>query len=291
MNFKLTQTLAGSCAQALLACTALLGMGTAHAASCALVPSGQATLEDTQRADLLREFKFAELDNEIGRLHKKNIASDGTDLLTLRNLVSLQQMSGQEENLVRMWADERPQSFFAQLNAGIFYANRAFGARGVGAASQVSGGQWTQARALGGKALPYLQKAMALDPKSALPQSAMMGLAVLDGKSSERSPEQWLQAANQTDPKNLAARINAVNYLSPRWGGSFELLDHMVEQAGKSLSVAGSHYLRYNVVLAKASHNEVIEKDKAKAQAFYKQARSMCDNSEAAREGMTRTYQ
>ena len=155
----------------------------------------------------------------------------------------------------------------------------------------MTGSQWNSVKQLSAKAQPYLQKAMALDARSALPQTMLIGLAAMENQVGGRTAAQWLQAADQADPKNLAARVNALNYLSPRWGGSLEGLDQMVSQAVKSLPSASAGYLQYNLVLAKASHYEVVDKDKSKARALYKQAKDMCDNSEAARAGMVRTYQ
>jgi hypothetical protein len=262
----------------------------AQAAPCPLIPGEQASIEEVARAELLSEFKYDELDQALARQHKQNLASAGGDLLTLRDIVGLQQMAMREDNLMRMWADQQPTSFFAQLNAGIFYANKAFDARGNGGAANVSRNQWSNARKLSEVAQPYLHKAMALDARSALPQSALMGLAAMDSQAGGRTAAQWLQAAEQADPRSMAARINAIRYLSPRWGGSFEQLDQMLAQAGKVLPAASTTYLQYNLLLDKASHHEVIARDKAAAHALYKQARDMCDNSETARAGMVRTY-
>lgn len=79
--------------------------------------------------------------------------------------------------------------------------------------------------------------------------------------------------------------------MSPRWGGTFEALEQMVSQASARLSKKSAHYLQYNLVLAKASHYETFEGDRAKAQEFYKQASNMCQNSETARKGILRMYQ
>jgi hypothetical protein len=273
---------------------AALALGTAmaqvQAAQCPLVPDGKASMEGSLRAQLLRNGQFEKLERELEQLQKKNLGSDGGDLLTLRSILELQQLSGQEENLMRMWVGERPQSFFAQLNAGAFYANQASHFRGDKAASQVSRGQMSKMQQLHEKAIGHLQAALKLDPRSALPQGTLIGIAANEGKAAGQTAQHWLQAANQADPKNLAARINATSYLSPRWGGSFELLDEMVQQANKSLLAQSAHYLQYNVLMAKASHHEVIEKSKSKAHALFKQAQAMCENSPTARDAVIRTY-
>lgn len=61
---------------------------------------------------MLNAFKFEQLESELAKLQKKNLSSDGGDLLTLRDLVDLQRMGSRSESLVRMWVDQRPQSFF-----------------------------------------------------------------------------------------------------------------------------------------------------------------------------------
>jgi len=114
----------------LLATLSLSAATATYAAQCPLIPDGNATLEESERAALLSEFKFEALDKELARKHKKNLSSSGGDLLTMRDLLGLQQLSLQEENVMRMWADQQPKSFFAQLNAGLYYGNKAFGARG-----------------------------------------------------------------------------------------------------------------------------------------------------------------
>ena len=276
---------------ALLAGAGVAGCdGSTPNGECGLIPPDTANIEDSRRADLLNAFKFAQLEDELTTLHKKNMSSDGNDLLTLRNLVELERMGSRSESLVRMWVDQRPQSFFAQLFAGMFYEDKAQSARGTGYASGVRPEQWQAIKKYSEQANGYLQKAMSLDPKSALPHAIFITLSGKGESVGGRTVLQWQQAADQVDPKNMAARIQSMNYLSPRWGGSFEILDKMVADADKSLSSATEHYLKYNLVIAKASHYEVIEKDKAKAQELYKQAQTICTNSETARAGMLRTY-
>ncbi|MEJ5128945.1 DUF4034 domain-containing protein [Comamonas sp. MYb21] len=261
-----------------------------YAANCSLIPEDSATLEDVERAELLNGFKFKELEKELSKQHRKNLKSEGGDLLTLRDLVALQQMGAREEKLTKMWADQSPTSFFAQLNAGMFYSDKAFAARGSRATANVKNSQWVDANKMSVVAQGYLRKAIQLDPRSALPHSTFIGLAAMLNQIEGKTPEQWLRTAEQVDPKGMAASISAINYLSPRWGGSYEFLDSFTAQKGKSVSKASTHYLQYNLVLNKASHYEVIERDAAKAQALFKQAHAMCDNSETAREGILRTY-
>jgi len=88
----------------------------------------------------------------------------------------------------------------------------------------------------------------------------------------------------------MASPISAINYLSSRWDGVYEFLDDFTAQKAKAVSQASAHYFPYNLVLNKASHYEVVEKDKVKAQVLFKQAHGMYDKSQAARDGILRTY-
>jgi hypothetical protein len=270
----------------------ILAVGNAQAEQCPLVPSDATTQEGFQIAQLLGDGQFSQVEAALEKQHRKNLASEGGDLLTVRNVYELLQSTiSQKENLMLVWADQRPQSFFAQFGAGYLYSTMASNARGNGSISQTTKSRLATMGKFDEIAVGYLQKAMQLDTHSALPHSIMIDIAAREGQTAGKNAEQWLQAANQVDPKNLAARINAVTYLSPRWGGSFELLDQMVQQDGKFLSAQSTHYLQYNLILAKASHEEVITKNKSAAYALYKRAKDMCDNSDAAQEGIIRTYQ
>lgn len=193
------------------ALASLLICATSYAAECSLIPDGLAHIEDSDRADLLNEIKFAALNKEWEKQHQQNLRAEGGDLLTLRQMLAMQSMADDGNKLARMWADQQPHSFFAQLNAGIYYANQAESARGNKAANQVSANQWEQVRRMRDLAAPYLNKAMALDPQSALPQNIWLGLARMEGTAGGKTPSQWLDTATQADPKNMAARITAIN--------------------------------------------------------------------------------
>jgi hypothetical protein len=284
---RLTINLTALCALALSA----LATSVATGRECALIPSGEANIETFEIAEQLSDTKFAEVEAALAKRHRKNLDSDGGDLLSLRDIVAIIQLSGSQQNLVRMWAEQRPQSFFSQYTAGVYFADRAGGILGGKPVSQGTASQLKNLQDLGETAERYLQNAIRLDQKSALPHAAMLGIAQTRAQAGGRTAAQWLQSANKVDPKNLAMRINAVNYLSPRWGGSFELLDQMSQQADKVLSANAAHYLRYNVQLARASHEEVIAKNKPAAHVLYKQAVDMCANSKTARDGSIRTYQ
>ena len=268
-------------------------IGVAQAKQCSLIPSDKTNMDEFEIGELLRNGKYPELEARLEKLHRKNLDSDGGDLLTLREMDPILAIAGQGRTLtvLRMWVDARPDSFFGQWALGMTYADAAGNFLGGKPMSAASKSDLNKIHTLDETAIGYLQKAMQINPRSALPHSIMLTIAGHEGQAAGKTSEQWLQAASEVDPKNLAARIQATRFLSPRWGGSFDLLDKMVQQSEKSLSSDAAYYLRYNVVIARASHEEVITKNKAKANDLYKQAKSMCENSSSAQDGIIRTYQ
>jgi hypothetical protein len=138
------------------------------------------------------------------------------------------------------------------------------------------------------RATRYLDAARKIRPESALPYSSLIVMAATQEGSAGVAP--LLQAANKVDSKNLSARVAAMSYLEPRWGGSFELVEGVVTDARMARLPEGHiHYLRYNLVMTKASHAESIARDKPAARLLYREALRMCGNSEGAEAGMGRT--
>ncbi|MDR0458486.1 MAG: DUF4034 domain-containing protein [Burkholderiaceae bacterium] len=275
----------------------LVAAGNVQAEQCPLVAtlnSHATTLKQFKSWQLFGDAKFSQLEVLLEKRYLEGLHSEGGDVLMSRDLNNIIIMNGGNQDLdklVHMWLDQYPQSFFAQLSAGIFYIQQAAAARGTRAISETSQDQLDRMSQLDAKAIAHLQKAMQLNPRSALPYSNMIDIAGVEGQAAGKDVQEWLQLADQVDPKNLSARMQAINYLSPRWGGSFESMEQAVQQAQKSLSIESIHYLEFFVMIQKASHEEVITQDAAKAYALYKQAQAMCENAISAREGIIRTYQ
>jgi hypothetical protein len=260
----------------------------AQAGQCPLI-SVSTKAQSNEAMQLFNEGEFLQLEAMLEKQHQINIASDGGDWLTIGSINGLFKPGFKTESLVLVWANQQQKSFFAQLTVGAFYVNQAGLARGSKFASETSQSQFKEMARLHAVAVGYLQKAMQLEPGSALPQSAMMTIAARGRKAAGKNAEQWLQAAIQADPKTMAARVNATSFLTPRWGGSLELLDQMVLQAEESLPAGSAHFLEYRVTMEKARHEESITKNESSAHTLYKRAKEMCMNSEEAQRGINRT--
>ena len=264
-------------------------IGHAHAEQCPLISSRVSIAEINLVSKLLKDGKFSEVDAMLVKLHQTNLISEGSDLLTLLGIEKLMSLNEVEDSLVRRWVDERPLSFFAQLSAGVFFSAQAAKARGNKFSSETDASQFKKMSEFHRVAIGHLFNAIRFGAGSALPHSVFMVIAAREGKAAGKTPTQWLLAAIQADPKTLATRVRATASLTPRWGGTFEFLDQMVQESEGSLPAQSVYFLRYSVVMQKASHEEVITKNKPLALDLYKEAQSMCENSTEARHGIERT--
>lgn len=270
-----------------------LSAGLARADTCPLVPSDRASGAQIEAGQWLKLGQYAKLEAWLEQQDRKNLNAEGGDLLTLRDIVQLQITSDPRQPwaAARRWVAARPDSFFSQWSAGLSYYGEAAQLHHDKPLTRLPESDQKKIQQLHAAAVEHLEKAMQLNPRSALPQNILLGIAKFQGQAAGKNAEQWLQAASRVDPKNLAARINAINFLGPIWGGSFKLMDQMAQDAEGSLSAQSLHYLRYNIVLARAGHEENNNKNKKGAYELYKQAKAMCENSTWAQDGMKRTQQ
>jgi tetratricopeptide (TPR) repeat protein len=255
---------------------------------CALVYSGTASMEGLNRATYLKTGEYKKLDTELEGLLSEHVKGRRADLFLTRDVVELLAMVHGEEGTLTDWVEKNPNSFFANLANGSYHTNRGSNLRGTNAASKTKASQFSAMKEEHLIAEKYLNAALKLKPNSALPYAGLIAIAA--NQSGNASADKLFKAALQADPKSLSARVSATSYLSPRWGGSLEQLDGILaEAAAAKLPEPHLYYLKYNATVEKASHFEVIAKDKKSAYLNYKEALAMCSNSSGAPSGMART--
>lgn len=274
--------------------TVILAMGSLGYANakdhegCALVYSGTASMEGFNRSTFLKTGEYKKLESDFEGLLIEHNKGRRSDLFIIRDITELLALINGAEGTLADWVEKNPNSFFANLANGIYHTNRGSNLRGSSFASKTQNSQFSAMKEAHLVAEKYLNAARKLKPNSALPYSSLIVIAA--NQSGNVNVDAHLKAAIQADPKNLSARVSATSYLSPRWGGSLEQLDGiLVEATAAKLPDAHLHYLKYNATIEKASHYEVVEKDKKTAYLNYKEAFTMCSNSSGAPSGMART--
>ena len=275
-----------SCAAALLLSAG--GAAAKEPAGCELVYTGTATMAGSARAKYLKIGDYQKLDADLEKQWTEHKKGRRSDLMITRDLYELVQLSGRDLSLFQEWAEKNPNSFFANLAYGSYLTEEANTARGFESASRTSQRQLAAMRDIQQRATRHLDAARKIRPDSALPYASLIVMAATQEGSAGVQP--LVQAANKLDPKNLSARVAAMSYLDPRWGGSFDLVDAVVTEAQQARLPDGQiHYLRYNLTMVKASHAESIARDKPAARQLFRDALRMCGNSEGAEAGIGRT--
>lgn len=254
---------------------------------CDLRQTGSANLYHMEMSDLLKIGEFQKLEASMEK-HFEALLKEGNGdhLFNLTPFLNMTSKPGSQ--LMSQWKKEMPDAFFQNYTTGMNLIREVDHVRYGRAANAIDAKDREKISVLQKNA----REALAL-AKTANPQRAIVDAALLEIDATNQGPEAikaQLKQANLAAPKNISARLSAINYLSPRWGGSFEAMDEIIDQA-KSEKLPASHiaYLTMAVENAKGSHFEVIERDKAKAREHYKKAYAICDKSDFAKNGLART--
>jgi tetratricopeptide (TPR) repeat protein len=229
--------------------------------------------------ELLREKKFDAVQDELSDRLRRYEHGELSDIHLYTDIRSAVTGNAALEPLLAQWASEKPSSYFAHLVKGMHHITVGFAKRGGSIADKTSVEQFSAMEAEFKKALDELDAARRIRPTSALTYAAIMEV----GKTSAGPGpvKSLLGEAEKMDPKNMAARYQAIHSLNPKWGGTVEDLDGIVSQArAAGLSPARVRYLQYEVEMEKGGFVDFFAKEKVKAIAHYRLAAALCPGSD-----------
>jgi len=229
---------------------------------------------------LIKEKNFAAVEDELTDKLKRYERGEYSDLVLYGDVTNALRSDPALEPLLAQWAAEKPRSFFARWLRAEYHSAVGYAKRGAEFSSKTSAEQMAAMEAEFVKAAHEFKAARDLRPTSALPQAGLIGIAravVGSGAVMDLAVE-----AERADPRNLSARRQAVYALAPKWGGSFEAMDQLVDRAAK-VPVGGAQlrYLQYSVEMAKANHHDVVTKEKTKAIGHWRRAVGLCSSPTA----------
>jgi hypothetical protein len=109
----------------LLSCAVAMVVPAGSAAAneppgCELVYSGTANMEGASRAKHLNIGEYQKLDASLETQWAEHKKGHRSDLMIMRDLYELMQMSGRDLSLFQEWAEKNPNSFFANLAYGSY---------------------------------------------------------------------------------------------------------------------------------------------------------------------------
>jgi tetratricopeptide (TPR) repeat protein len=118
------------------------------------------------------------------------------------------------------WLQKAPESAYANLARGSYLVGRAWRMRGKQSAAQTPDSNFENMHALLDRAIPLLQKAVALNPRLVPADIELMSAGMLGGRADVA--EAAFAAAQKQSPACLVLVQQRMQSLLPRWGGSLE---------------------------------------------------------------------
>ena len=225
------------------------------------------------------------------------------------------------EPLLSEWVRRTPQASVAHLFKGYFHHEQGGVKRGRKYARETSPEQFLAMGVKYGIARGHLKEAIRLDPSLGLAFAALISIEVSEPESIPVTPSaarkvhfenqqdgrddsptstklplepvemsqspmglplHLLNLALKVDPGSVAVRLFAVGSFSPKWGGSFELLDHLQARPENSkLKAADQSYLSYRILMEKADHQRTIAKQQREAMRYAILAHPTCSSKDA----------
>lgn len=190
-------------------------------------------------------FGYKRLPEFTGYLKKKNFAQleEAYEGLRWDEKTILNEGIGldeQYESQIIDWVNQRPDSYVANLFAGVSKTRHAWIARTAAPAKHVNDDAGNKFLTLLEEAADYLKKADEINPDDAeicaRTIRVYMGLGI-----NEETVASYFAAAASLQPVHLMAHLMMINYLAPKWFGSIEAMyrfaDDRIQETGSTLLV------------------------------------------------------
>jgi tetratricopeptide (TPR) repeat protein len=139
----------------------------------------------------------------------------------------------EEDDYTSRWLKAAPEDPYAILLRARFLIDKAWSERGQEFASKVPIERMRRAVALAKEASVLAKRAVALEPRLVPAYELLIRAGALTGDRGQSAAA--LRDALHQSPHSYYARAIALDFLQPKWGGSLEQMDHLVEEAQKHL--------------------------------------------------------
>jgi tetratricopeptide (TPR) repeat protein len=220
----------------------------------------------------LAEGAFEPLDaayDAILEAYSRQPACEGYLWMATRNLAD------EDFALLDRWVAARPDSWGAATARGARWVDTGYARRGVRRSSDVTGAQWVGMREAFAHADRDLQRALEIEPGDFVAYGYSIVRLKSEGDASQIT--RWLDALVARDPLNVGVRKRAIEALSPRWGGSLEVMRALAEDAQQFAGQNPRLRLLPGLAVAEVAKGAHDRKQYAKAVEVYREALEISD--------------
>lgn len=187
------------------------------------------------RDDLLRklnERNFAALDAELGDLQARYEAGTLGEEHVHRRFMAFSHPEARTE-LVDAWVSERPRSYPAHLAAAVRYRALGWWARGTDYASLTVAARFRDADRLFGQAMAHAEESLKLAAKPTISHVLMVDIA-RPFRARDMPVLHYVQRGLALEPRSVLIRSTYLSALQPKWGGSLGEMEEVLQQARKA---------------------------------------------------------
>lgn len=133
------------------------------------------------------------------------------------------------------WLKAVPDSYSAYLARGNYFYGLAWIKRGAASAGETDKEQFAAMRETQDLAMSDLNAALAINPKLTVAYGRLIAIAA--SRNEENQKQGYIKAALDIDPTSAVVRGTALQFLTPRWGGSYQKISRFVRDTGKYLYI------------------------------------------------------
>ncbi len=186
-------------------------------------------------AALIDAGKVVELEARLGARLQRHFdeREPGEDIHDVFNY-GLFEPDAESDRVTAKWLELAPQSAFAHLARGRFLSRSAWVARGSKFAAETPRENMRRMSELVEQAIPFLEKAISLDPKLMPAYTELHGLAMVDSRADLEAGV--FERARKIDPACVELANVRMRALEPRWGGDYEQMLGYANELSRQLA-------------------------------------------------------
>lgn len=174
----------------------------------------------------LRQKNIAAVETGFAELQRKFDEGDATEYNLLDAYKAFYQREDRYRAELDSWIAAYPKSSSAYLARGVYFRKLGEFRRGTKYMAHVPQESVAYMLDMFGLAKQDLQTALRLNPKSYLAALHLLNIAQFEGD--DAAAEKYLALGNRLLPTNFISRARYLISLTPRWGGSYALMDKFI---------------------------------------------------------------
>jgi len=176
----------------------------------------------TQPLTWLKSGQYSQLEASLGSLQRDYESGKISDYRLYEGFRDLYEDRAENAEHFDRWVQAYPHSYVARTARGAYYYRLAAYVRGEDLISHTPPQRIKGMLAYLVQARPDLRASLKMTAKPYLSTLYLLNVARLAGSADEK--RHWLDAGNEIDPHNELLRLRYLDCLTPRWGGSLQMM-------------------------------------------------------------------